>query len=181
MKIIIIAILIVFNLYADAKDKMFNLYENKNYKSACNVGFANLKSYNEDEHFLSLYAFSCLKADFIDRLSTPAVKLKFSPEARLNGAYFSIILMQKKLLYHSLVDGYDLSAFNMPSTDYVLSKVFDAYSKLGKHKAKEFYIFQDKDDKKLSYKLYLQKAPRIDKMVIEEIYDTITTKRHIYW
>ena len=178
---IIIAILITLNLYADAKDRMFNLYQNKEYKSACNVGFDNLENYNEDEQFLSLYGFACLKIDFIDRLGPPATKLKFSSESRSNAAYFSVILMQKKLLYHALVDGYDLSSLNMPTTKFVLSKVFDAYAKLGKHKAKKFYIFQDKDDKKLSYKLYLQKAPRIDKMVIEEIYDTITTKRHIYW
>lgn len=178
---IIIAILITINLYASVKEDMFNLYQNKEYKRACNIGFDNFGTYADDESFLSLYSFACLKADFIDRLSAPVIKLKFSPEARSNAAYFSIILMQKKLLYYSLVDGYDLSALNMPTTEYVLSKVFDAYAKLGKHKTKDFYIFQDKDDKKLSYKLYLQKAPRIDKMVIEEIYDTITTKRHIYW
>lgn len=178
---IIIAILLSINLFASAKESMFNLYKNKEYKNACDVGFENFSHYTRDEKFLSLYAFACLKADYIDRLASPAIKLKFSPEARSNSAYFSIILMQKKLLYHSLVDNYDLSSLNMPTTDYVLSKVFDLYAKMGKHKPQDQYVFQDPKDKKLVYKLYLIKNSNINKMVIEEIYDTISVKRHIYW
>jgi hypothetical protein len=89
--------------------------------------------------------------------------------------------MQKKLLYHSLLDGYQLSELKLPTTDYILSKVFDLYSKLGKHDKRTFYIFEDPKDKKLTYKLYLEKDYKIAKMVIEEYYDTMLLKRHIYW
>jgi len=128
-----------------------------------------------------LYAFSCLKSDYIDRLSIPISLLKFSKEARSNSAYFSVILMQKKLLYHSLVDGYELSVLELPSTDYILSKVFDLYSKLGKHEKRSVYIFENKKNPKISYKLYLEKNGDLQKMVIEEFYDTIAVHRHIYW
>jgi hypothetical protein len=74
-----------------------------------------------------------------------------------------------------------LSKFDLPTTDYVLSKVFDLYAKLGKHKKRSFYLFQDPEDKKLTYKLYLAKDYKITKMVIEEFYDTMLIKRHIYW
>jgi len=80
-----------------------------------------------------------------------------------------------------LIDGYNLSSLDLPSTDYVLSKVFDLYAKLGEHESRAFYLFEDDTDKKLTYKLYLTKDDKLSKIVIEEFYDTITLKRHVYW
>jgi len=178
---IIIALLISFSLYAGIKQNMFNLYQNKKYEKVCSIGFDNFKRYRKDEEFVSLYAFACLNSDYIDRLAIPTAVLKFSEESRANSAYFSVILMQKKLLYHALLDDYDLSELDLPTTDYVLSKVFDLYTKLGKHEKRAFYLFEDENDKKLTYKLYIQKDEKLSKIVIEEFYDTITVKRHVYW
>jgi len=180
MKIILLIVL-TLSLYADVKQNMFNLYQNKKYEAVCQIGFDNFKQNKRDEEFVSLYAFSCLHSDYIDRLAVPTAVLKFSREARANSAYFSVILMQKKLLYHALVDNYDLSAFDLPSTDYVLSRVFDLYSKLEKHEPRAFYLFEDPNDPKLTYKLYLSRDYKLDKIIIEEFYDTITVKRHVYW
>jgi hypothetical protein len=181
-KIVLIFVILFSSLYAtDIKYEMYQLYKNKQYKKACLLGYKNLKDYKRDEEFVSLYAFSCLYADYIDRLSAPAALLKQTPESRANSAYFAIIVMQKKLLYHALLDHYNLSAYVLPSTDYVLSKVFDAYAKLGKHKPQDSYIFKDTKDPKLSYKLYLIEENGTDKMVIEELYDTMLIKRHKYW
>lgn len=180
MKLVLLLFLII-NLHAGVKQRMFKLYQNEEYDRACTLGYNYFKKNKKDEQFLSLYGFSCLKSDYIDRLAQPVARLKFSEDARANAAYFSVILMQKKLLYHSLLDGYDLSSFILPSTDYVLSKVFDLYIKLGKHDKKKFYIFKDPQNKKLMYKLYITKDYKINKMIIEEFYDTIKIKRHIYW
>jgi len=180
MKIVLI-IFLSLSLYADVKQNMFNLYQNKKYEDVCNIGFNNFKYYTKDEEYISLYAFACLKADYIDRLSIPTAMLKFSREARSNSAYFSVILMQKKLLYHALIDNYDISSLKLPTTDYVLSKVFDLYAKLDVKEQQAFYLFEDEDDKKLTYKLYLVKDDRLSKIVIEEYYDSITIKRHVYW
>ena len=181
MRLFIILLFIANSYAADVKQEMFGLYQNKKYAKVCSMGFDNFNRYKKDEEFVSLYAFACLYSDYIDRLAIPTAVLKFSPEARANSAYFSVILMQKKLLYHSLVDGYELSELKLPTTDYVLSKVFDLYSKLGKHDKRAFYLFEDPKDKKLSYKLYLAKDYKVSKMVIEEFYDTMLLKRHIYW
>ncbi|NOR58284.1 MAG: hypothetical protein GQ474_07160, partial [Sulfurimonas sp.] len=151
------------------------------YEDVCSIGFDNFKRYKKDEEFVSLYAFACLNSDYIDRLAIPVAVLKFSPESRANSAYFSVILMQKKLLYHALVDNYNLSSLNLPTTDYILSKVFDFYAELGVHESRNFYLFEDAKDKKLTYKLYLAKDSKLKKIVIEEFYDTITVKRHVYW
>jgi len=178
---LLIILFFIANLYADVKQEMFGLYQNKKYEKVCTMGFDNFGRYKRDEEFVSLYAFACLNSDYIDRLAVPTAVLKFTQEARANSAYFSVILMQKKLLYHSLLDGYELSELKLPTTDYVLSKVFDLYSQLGKHEKRAFYLFEDPKDKKLTYKLYLAKDYKITKMVIEEFYDTMLIKRHIYW
>jgi len=180
MKTILI-LLLTLNLYADIKQNMFSLYQNKKYEDVCQIGFDTFKKNKKDEEFVSLYAFACLNSDYIDRLAVPTAVLKVSKESRANSAYFSVILMQKKLLYHALVDNYDLSAFDLPTTDYVLSKVFELYSKLEKHEPRAFYLFEDPNDSKLTYKLYISRDYKLDKIVIEEFYDTITIKRHVYW
>jgi len=184
MKMILLLFLCTYTLFAstdETKKKMFDFYKKENYKQACQLGYDNLEENKRDEEYVSLFAFSCLYSDDIDRLSAPAALLKMTKESRANSAYFAIIVMQKKLLYHALLDGYELSKFVLPTTDYVLSKVFDAYTKLGKHKQKKYYFFKDIDDEKITYKLYLSKDYKINKMIIEEYYDTIAIKRHEYW
>ena len=181
MKYIVAIFLTITISYANAKKDMYELYKSKKFSQACNIGLNNFSNYANDESYISLYAFSCLETNFIDRLAIPIIKLKFTPQGRANSAYFSVILMQKKLLYHSLIDGYDLSSFNFPSTKHIISKVFDAYTSLGKHNQKKYYIFQDKNDKLLKYKLYLIKPNKLKKMVIEEIYNNKIIKKHTYW
>lgn len=181
MRILLLTALLTLSLFADIKQEIFELYQNKEYKDVCNIGFKNFSKYSKDEEYISLYAFACLKVDYIDRLSVPITILKLSPQSRANAAYFSIILMQKKLLYHALLDNYDISSLNLPTTDYILSKIFDFYTKLGKKEQKEFYIFQDENDAQIKYKLYILKDAKIDKIVIEEFHNSISVRKHIYW
>jgi len=177
----LILLFFYLSLQADIKTDMFDFYQNEQYEKVCNLGHRVLDINAKDEEFVSLYAFGCLKSDYIDRLTIPIALLKFSKESRSNSAYFSVILMQKKLLYHSLVDNYDLSTLKLPTTDYILSKVFDLYSKLGKHERRNVYIFKDAKNPKVSYKLYLEKDNRLEKIVIEEFYGDVAIHRHIYW
>lgn len=180
MKIVLI-LLLALSVHAGIKQKMFGLYQNKQYEQVCNMGFEHFNQNVKDEEYISLYAFACLHADNIDRLATPVALLKFSKEARANSAYFSVILMQKKLLYHALNDNYELSTLKLPTTDYVLSKVFDLYVHLGKHQSRSFYLFHDPDNSKITYKLYLARDEKRTKMIIEEYYDAVSVKRHEYW
>ena len=182
MKKVIFTLLLIINyLYADVKQDMFSLYQNQRYEDACNLGFEYFKENKKNEDFLSIYAFSCLKSDYIDRLALPLSMMKFTPESRANSAYLSVILMQKKLLYHALVDNYDLSSFDLPATNYVLSIVFNLYSKLKNNQKRTFYLFNDPKNSKISYKLYLMQNYKIPKMVIEEYCDNKLVKKHTYW
>jgi len=181
MKTLLLFFFLIISLHADLKKEMYYLYQNKKFEEVCNQGFENFNTYRDDEDFVSLYAFGCLNSDYIDRLSIPIAMLKFSKESRANSAYFSIIFMQKKLLLHALIDHYPLYSLDLPTTDYVLSKIFDLYASLGKHEPRTFYLFDDPNDPKLSYKLYLEKDDKLSKIIIEEYYDAISIKRHVYW
>lgn len=181
MKILII-IFIVINSHAyDIKKNMFNLYENKKFKEACNIGYNNFYNNLNDEEYISLYAFACLNIDYIDRLPIAITALRSSKESRSNASYLSIIYMQKKLLYHALLDNYNLTSLNLPTTNHVLSKVFDLYVKLGNHAQQQSYLLKDEKDSRIGYKLYTIKDKYLDKIVIEELYDSLTIAQHIYW
>lgn len=181
MKVLLSLAIIAVSLFADAKQELFRLYQSRQYKSACHYGMREFHANRKDEAFVSLYAFSCLESDYIDRLAVPASILKYSKDARANAAYFSVIFMQKKMLYHALIDDYDISGLKLPSTDHILSKVFDLYaSDTNKHK-RDIYLYQDPDSPSITYKLYISQKSRVKKMVIEQYYDTMLEKRHIYW
>lgn len=177
----LVAVLFGSFAFADVKTSLYHLYQNKQYDQACKEGLNVFQANRQDEEFISLYAFSCLQADNIDRLAIPISMLKNSEEARSNAAYFSVILMQKKLLYHSLIDGYKLTEFKLPTTDHVISVVFDLYTKASHERKRNHYIFIDPNNEKISYKLYVKNGNQVQSMVIEEYYDTIMTHRHIYW
>ncbi len=181
MRHILTAMIFIVSLYADTKTDLFQLFNNKEYKSACKLGMDNYGSYTRDEAFISLYAFSCLNADYIDRLAVPISALKYSKDARANAAYFSTVLMQKKLLYHALIDGYPISSLVLPTTDFVLSKVFDLYCQDDEKSEKNVFEYQDPKNPALYYKLYIENHPSLKKMIIEVYHDKILVERHLYW
>ena len=180
-KLILLLLIASQSLSADAKLDTYKQYQNAQYEEACKSATPLLKQYKSDEEFISLYAFSCLNADKLDKLSVAITSLKKSPESRANAAYFSVILMQKKLLMHALSDQYDLKPIKLPTTEYVLSTVFDLYSSDTNPKKRRRYNYVDPSDSKKNYRLFVTKGGASPKMVIEEYYDKKLTKRHIYW
>jgi len=175
----LIALFFIFTIILNAsnfKPEMIQLFKENKYQKLCKLGFKNFAAIRDDEQTLTLYAFGCLYADKVDNLAVPIILLKNSKEARANAAYFSTILMQKKLLFHSLYDNYPLKNINLPTTDYLLSKVFDLYLYSPQQLKKDTYILKDKKNQKVTYKLYLFEK----KIVIEEYYDTILIRKHIY-
>ena len=178
---ILLLLLLSSVLFASQKGELLRLYKAKRYKEACNLGMLAYPKYTRDEAFISLYAFSCLEADYIDRLAVPISALKYSKEARGNAAYFSIILMQKKLLYHSLIDHYDISNLALPTTTHILSKVFDLYVADPKKFTTTTHTYSDPKNENIGYKLYIETYPDIKKMVIEVYNGKILRQRHFYW
>ncbi|MDD2358286.1 MAG: hypothetical protein PHX13_10290 [Thiovulaceae bacterium] len=180
MKFLVIFVSLAILLLANERQDIFSLYQLKEYDKACQLGLINLNKNRKDENFVSIYAFSCLNADYIDRLSVPITLLKNTPESRSNAAYLSVILMQKKILEHSLNDEYYLKPLKIPTTDNLLSKVFDLYSNLSILKKIPVYEFIDPNNAKIRYRLYLIGDRNSNNIVIEEFYESVLVKKHIY-
>jgi hypothetical protein len=180
LSIILLLVLINTSLFASKKSEMLKLYKASKYMDACDIGYKNFASNKKDEKFITLYAFSCLKADQINRLSCPIRLLRKTKEARFNSAYFSIILMQKKLLYYAMMDNYNITSFKLPSSEYILSRVFNMYIDATKEGKTAPFNFKDKDER-YSYKLYLINDNGVNKVVIDEMFDSNLVQKHSYW
>lgn len=181
MKTVLLSLFLILTLNAaDIKTTVIEHFKKKEYAPACHKAYPIIDQYIKDENFMTLYAFSCLYADYIDRLNLPIAKLKYTKEARANAAYFSVILMQKKLLIHAMIDGNDISGLKLPTTEHILSTVFDLYQQHAVS-GQSAYEFTDTKDNRATYKLYSYSERNVHKMVIEEYYDKIMQHRHIYW
>ena len=167
-------------LTASDSSRLYELYQNGNYRQACDEGFSKLQRHQNNEKYISLYAFSCLQADEIDRLALPIIMLKKSKEARKNATYFSTILLQKNLLIDALENQQSLAGLNLPSTDFVLSKVFDLFSANQYVTRNNIYVLSDPKNPRQTYRIYLRAGKKTYALVLDEYYDTILTKHHLY-
>ncbi|MDD5160354.1 MAG: hypothetical protein PHI47_09905 [Sulfuricurvum sp.] len=167
------------SLYADVSQKLFELYQKGMYNEACHYGYSFFSQNENNEPFVSLVGFSCLKSDQIDRLSPVISTLSETPDARANSAYFSLILMQKKLLMRALYDNQPIQNLKFPTSSYILSKVFDLYVKNPK-KSDIIKEYIDPINSRQGYKLYTTQVNGQKSIVVDEYYDKILTFHHIY-
>ncbi len=167
-------------LCASDSSELYTLYQNGQYLKACDAGVEKLQRHKEDERYVSLYAFACLEADRIDRLALPVILLKHSGEARKNATYFAAILLQKNLLTSALEDRTSLTGLTLPTSDYLLSRVFDQFRAEHYTKNGDVYVMSDPENPRKSYRLFLQRSGQSQHLCITEYYDTILTKQHIY-
>ena len=181
ISLLLISILSISFLHASELEDLYNLYSKKQYAKACHLGLKVFNNYKKNSKFLMLYGFSCLKADYIDRLAVPMTGLRHTKTERANASYFATIILQKKLLYHALLDDVDISHLKLPKTDYILSRVFDMYTKKQYNKVDEKYYFKPKKGQNLLYVLYIEYGRGAPKMVIEERLDDNLIKKHRYW
>ncbi len=159
-------------IYAGTSLQMYNLYNSHKYLQACNLGLSKLYEHRNDENYISIYAFSCLNAGRLDRLSYPIARLKDTASSRANAVYLSVIVMQEKLLLHSMLDGYKIDHLKLPTTNYILSKIFNWYSSLKHYHKVPLYLFTDPHDKHTIYKVYVTTS----KQLIVEVLHNLTIK-----
>ena len=180
MKSLLLLTLSIHCLFASSvSNKILQLYGQKNYAQACDLGADNLNILTKNESYLSLYAFSCLNADHIDRLNTPLIFLTQSPEARANASYFSMLVLQKKLLVQSLYDNTSIKYLTFPTSSHLLSKVFALYVKTPQED-RSIKEYNDPSNARYSYKLYTTQFNGKKTIAIDEYYDKILTLHHTY-
>jgi hypothetical protein len=100
-------------------------------------------------------------------------------EARANASYFSMLVMQKKLLMQSLYDNTPLQSLKFPTSSHLLSRIFILYVKNPQSETtiKEYV---ESSNPRISYKLYTAELNKHKTVAIDEYYDKILTVHHVY-
>ncbi len=181
MKYVLVLLSLYSFVFGFTKSDVYKAYKQKDFKRACYISTKIYLNYRDDDDFLTLFANSCLQDDNINRMAFPAMLLLRSPEARSNSIYFLTILYQKKLLYKAMIDGFDVSQFKFPTTNYILSKIFVKYSQKKYKKIANTLIFDDDNDKHIKYKLNVIKDKGVYKMILGTYKDGVLIKKRAYW
>jgi len=179
VKFIVVFFILFSTLYADMTEKLFEFYQQGMYNRGCEAGEKYFQAHQKDETYVSLYAFSCLKDDRIDSLALPITLLNTSVEARSNAAYFTLLIMQKKLLIQSLYDNKPLYNLKFPTSSHLLSRIFDLYLK-NPEVGELIKEYQDPANPRQTYKLYTTLKNGRKTIAIDEYYDKILTLHHVY-
>ncbi len=183
MKLILFFLITTLFLFSSNLSNLYKLYEKQDYTKACNYGLKYLyKNHNiSNEKYLTLYGLSCLETDKIDRIALPMVHLTSTKEARANASYFGTILLQKELLLQALVDKKEIYDLHLPTTNFVLSKIFYLFMQKKYTLKDEVYRFQDEEKEEFSYRLYIKrdKKKRVN-MIIDVYHNDKFTKRYNY-
>jgi len=133
-------------------------FKNKKYKKVCTI--ENIRKNINNENILSIIGVACVRVDKIYLLPVMFYRLKKTSKSRKNLIYFNTIYFQKRLLYSFLFDNLDITEFNFPMTDYILSKIFDAIKNKKYVLKNSKYIIKDGN---LTYHFYKED----DKMIID--------------
>lgn len=142
-KLLLMLILFHGCLFSITLEDVTELYKKGNYQKACVYAASIYDRMGHNEPYLSLYGYACLKSDNINSLTKPIKRLVKTKQGRQDARYFASILFQKKMLYNAVVDGEDISYINLPSTEYILSKIFTRYVKKDFKKIGNEWIFEE--------------------------------------
>ena len=170
-------------LFSSNLSTLYKLYEKQEYTKACDYAVKHFqkKRNKNSEQYLTLYGLSCLETDKIYRIATPMLRLKETKDARENSAYFSTILLQKKLLFQALVDKTSLKNLHLPSTNFILSKIFTLFVNEDYVLKDGVYIFNNTEKKDMKYQLYIEENKKKEKHMIIDVYkDDKFTHRYRY-
>ncbi|MRI83098.1 MAG: hypothetical protein C6I00_01630 [Nitratiruptor sp.] len=165
MRSILLVALLVQGSFAITINELIRMYKEQNYYDVCMQGVKIFNRFRHNEDLVSMYAFSCLYSDKLNRLAVPLLFLGKTQQSRQNRAYLSLILAQKNILVSALVDGIEFEGLNVPNTDYVLSRVFNLYFKKRYEKHDNSYILKDSEGE---YKLYVKQINNRPWVIIEE-------------
>ena len=184
MKLILFLLMFTASLFSSNLSTLYKLYEKQEYEKACNYAFkyAYKKKNKASENYLTLYGLSCLETNNLSRVAIPMTSLTKSKDARANASYFGTILLQKQLLLQALIDEKPLGELYLPTTNFVLSKVFALFLKKRYSLKEGVYKLTDKDDKHIEYRLYMKKNRKKSSnyMIIDIYKDARFTKRYQY-
>lgn len=181
MRILFFILMTTLFLFSSNLSNLYKLYEKQEYDKACDYAVKYFEKNKNSEKYLTLYGLSCVETDKIYRIATPMIRLGKTPSARANASYFATILLQKQLLKQALIDGKKLDDLVLPTTNFVLSKIFNMYVNKQYSLSNDIYKFQDEIHQDKSYKVYIKsdQKEKVD-MVIDVYKEDKFIKRYRY-
>ncbi len=180
-KIIFFLLMVKLSLFSSNLSTLYKLYEKQEYDKACDYAIKYFNKNKNSEKYVTLYGLACLETDKMYHIATPMLRLKNTKDARANSAYFATILLQKKLLFQALIDKTSLKNLHLPSTNFILSKIFSLFVNEEYILKNDVYSFRDKEKKEMTYQLYLKKNKKKEQQMIIDIYkDDKFIHRYIY-
>jgi hypothetical protein len=182
MKTILLISIISTSLFSSNLSVLYKLYEKQEYEKACNYAFkyAKKRKNRNSENYLTLYGLSCLETNNLSRVAIPMTSLTKTEDARANASYFGTILLQKQLLLQALIDKKPLGDLRLPTTNFVLSKVFSLFVKEEYKLKNGVYRLKDRENKSIEYRLYIKNRKRLNYMILDIYKESKFTKRYQY-
>jgi len=149
-------------------------YLSQNYKNVCKYGVANINKIKKDENLLSLIGLSCVKSDYFIYLPKIINNLKYTKTGRKNSIFFSILFLEKKLLYSYMKDNINLSYYKFPLINHPISIALNSIINKKFTKKDNQIIIKYKNK---IYKIYMNKE---NKMFIDVYQNNNLIQRHWY-
>jgi hypothetical protein len=180
MKILLALLMISTSLFSSNLSTLYKLYEKQEYDKACDYAhkYYYKKRNKSSENYLTFYGLSCLETNNISRVAIPMTALTQTEDARANASYFGTILLQKQLLFQALIDKKSLGDLHLPTTNFILSKLFTLFIEKKYIIEDEVYTFKDSD---FLYHLYIKKGKKNRQYMVIDIYkEEKFTKRYQY-
>ena len=100
----------------------------KKYEKVCTQGLIKYYGGKDDEMFVAMVGMSCAEIDNINPLGFLQKKLIHSLSARETASYFASLVLQKRLLYQFMIDDIDMRNLSLPTSEHLLSKIFESIS-----------------------------------------------------
>ncbi len=127
----LLGMMIGWTLLGASDDAMnfLQAYKNKDAQSACHFGRKLFHAGTKDEKILIATGQVCAEIDYIDFLAVLQQRLHSSEQSRAAAVYFSSLVLQKRLIAQFIFEDADLSEYVLPTSEHVLSRVFEAIKK----------------------------------------------------
>lgn len=176
---VLLFILLHVSINAQSLQQLVSDFKLKKYYAVCQDGLREYRAGSQDEKVLAITGTACSYIDVINVLGSLQAKMNSTAEGRATSAYFSALLLEKKLIAHFMLDGISLANLSLPKSPHILSFVFEH---LGSGKFK--YISQNPkvikiEDADKSVLVSLSNF-QPQKVVIEEFSGSVLVKRHVF-
>ena len=175
----LILVLLFANIYAKTTEQFIQDFKQKKYYTVCQEGLNEYRAGRQEERFLAIIGTACANIDNINPLGSLQAKMISTQDSRETSSYFSSLILQKRLIYHFMLDDISLAHLQLPKSAHILSFVFE-------HLGSGKFIYMSKNPKMIKIddgnrSIFVSISDDEQKKVFIDEYSGATLlKRHSY-